>query len=137
MYAYYGEGKMEEYINYFKALSDKTRLRIICLLKKANTKLCVCEIMDSLNQNQYNVSRHLRILKNMGLLNEEKDGRWVYYSLIKPKNQFQKLIFEALSTVREDHLNEDSKRLKKRLALRADGKCVEGIKGEECYKISL
>jgi ArsR family transcriptional regulator len=128
---------MEEYINYFKALSDKTRLRIICLLKKAYIKLCVCEIMDSLNENQYNVSRHLRILKNMGLLNEEKDGRWVYYSLIKPNNQFQKLILEALLTVREDHLNEDSKRLKKRLALRADGKCVEGIKGEECYKISL
>ena len=126
---------MEEYINYFKVLSDKTRLRIICLLKKAHIKLCVCEIMDSLNENQYNVSRHLRILKNMGLLNEEKDGRWVYYSLIRPKNQFQKLILEALSTMQEEYFCKETKRLKKRLALRENGKCVEGMKGEQCYKI--
>lgn len=126
---------MEEYINFFKALSDKTRLRIIWLLNKANLKLCVCEIMDSLNESQYNVSRHLRILKNMGLLHEEKDGRWVYYSLITPKNQFQKLVHEAISKVQEDLFSEERKRLKKRLALREHGKCVEGIKGEECYKI--
>lgn len=126
---------MENYVNIFKALSDKTRLRIIWLLNKADLKLCVCEIMDSLNESQYNISRHLRILRNMGLLNEEKDGRWVYYSLMSPKNQCQKLILEALSSLQEKHFYKENKRLQKRLALRENGKCVEGMKGEECYKL--
>jgi len=77
MYAYYREVKIEEFTSYFKGLSDKTRLRIIWLLIKANTKLCVCEIMNSLNENQYNVFRHLKSLKNAGFLKEEKEGRLV------------------------------------------------------------
>jgi ArsR family transcriptional regulator len=127
---------MEEFVNYFKGLSDKTRLRIIWLLQKSNTRLCVCEIMDSLNENQYNVSRHLRILKSEEFLKEEKEGRWVYYSLTNPKSHFQELIFEAVSSLPEKIFYEESKRLKKRLALREHGKCVEGMKSEECYKIN-
>ncbi len=126
---------MEDYVIFFKGLSDKTRLRIIWLLMKANTRLCVCEIMDSLNENQYNVSRHLKSLKNAGFLKEEKEGRWVYYSLIDLKNRFQELILEAVSSLPEELFSEESERLKKRLALRENGKCVEGMKSEECYKI--
>ena len=123
--AYFIEVAMEEFVNYFKGLSDKTRLRIIWLLQKSNTRLCVCEIMDSLNENQYNVSRHLRILKSEEFLKEEKEGRWVYYSLTNPKSHFQKLIFEAVSSLPEKIFYEESKRVKKRLALRENGKCVE------------
>ena len=126
---------MEEFICIFKGLSDKTRLRIIWLLIKANTRLCVCEIMDTLNENQYNVSRHLKSLKNAGFLKEEKEGRWVYYSLIDLKNRFQELILESVSSLPEELFSEESERLKKRLALRENGKCVEGMKSEECYKI--
>ncbi len=126
---------MEETISFFKGLSDKTRLRIIWLLIKAETRLCVCEIMDSLNGNQYNVSRHLKSLKNAGFLKEEKEGRWVYYSLIDLKNRFQEHIFEAVSSLPEKLFSEENERLKKRLALRENGKCIEGMKSEECYKI--
>ncbi len=126
---------MEDYVIFFKGLSDMTRLRIIWLLMKANTRLCVCEIMDSLNENQYNVSRHLKSLKNAGFLKEEKEGRWVYYSLIDLKNRFQELILEAVSSLPEELFSEESERLKKRLTLRENGKCVEGMNSEECYKI--
>ncbi|MHC5076507.1 MAG: ArsR/SmtB family transcription factor [Planctomycetota bacterium] len=126
---------MEEFVSIFKGLSEKTRLRIIWLLVKANTRLCVCEIMDTLNENQYNVSRHLKSLKNAGFLKEEKEGRWVYYSLIDLKNRFQELILESVSSLPEELFSEESERLKKRLALRENGKCVEGMKSEECYKI--
>jgi ArsR family transcriptional regulator len=102
---------------------------------KANTRLCVCEIMDSLNENQYNVSRHLKSLKNAGFLKEEKEGRWVYYSLIDLKNRFQELILEAVSSLPEELFSKESERLKKRLTLRENGKCVEGMNSEECYKI--
>jgi len=126
---------MEEFVNFFKGLSDRTRLRTIWLLNKANTRLCVCEIMDSLNENQYNVSRHLKVLKSAGFLKEEKEGRWVYYSLINPKNRFQELILEAVSSLPEELFEEESERLKKRLALRENGKCVAGMKSDEYYKI--
>ena len=122
---------MEEFVNFFKGLSDKTRLRIIWLLQKSHTRLCVCEIMDSLNENQYNVSRHLRILKSAGFLKEEKEGRWVYYFLANPKTHFQKLIFEAVSSLPEEFFSEESKRLKKRVSLRENGKCVEGMKSAD------
>jgi len=126
---------MEEIVSFFKALSDKTRLRTIWLLNKANTKLCVCEIMDSLNENQYNVSRHLKPLKYAGFLKEEKEGRWVYYSMAEPKSRFQELILEAVSSLSGELFNEESERLKKRLALRKNGKCVAGMKSDESYKI--
>jgi ArsR family transcriptional regulator len=126
---------MEEFVIFFKGLSDRTRLRTIWLLNKANTRLCVCEIMDSLNENQYNVSRHLKVLKSAGFLKEEKEGRWVYYSLINPKNRFQELILEAVSALPEESFEEISERLKERLSFRKNGKCVAGMKSEECYKI--
>jgi ArsR family transcriptional regulator len=91
--------------------------------------------MDSLNENQYNVSRHLKSLKSAGFLKEEKEGRWVYYSLIGPKNRFQELILEAVSTLPEELFAEENDRLMKRLALRKNGKCVAGMKNDESYKI--
>lgn len=126
---------MEKFVNIFKGLSDKTRLRIIWLLSKADCGLCVCEIMDSLNESQYNVSRHLRALKNNGLIREKKEGRWVYYSLTSPTNRFQELVLEAVLAIPEEFLSLESERLKKRLSLRESGKCVVGINDEEWRKI--
>lgn len=137
---------MEEFTNIFKALSDKTRLRIMWLLSGAkyevsversetNLELCVCEIMDSLNESQYNVSRHLKELKNAGLIRERKEGRWVFYSLTSPISRFQELILQAVLTLPEELLSHDKERLKKRLSLRKDGKCVVGMRSEEWRKM--
>lgn len=43
--------------------------------------MCVCEIMDELAMSQPAVSHHLRILKKSGIVRDDKDGRWVFYSL--------------------------------------------------------
>ncbi len=126
---------MDEFISIFKALSDKTRLRIVWLLSRANSELCVCEVVDALGESQYNVSRHLKVLKNAGLVQEKKDGRWVFYSLSGPKNQFQEFILKEISTLPEELFSQDEKRLKKRLELRENGKCVVGINSEEWCKI--
>uniref|UniRef100_A0A7C6A916 ArsR family transcriptional regulator n=1 Tax=candidate division WOR-3 bacterium TaxID=2052148 RepID=A0A7C6A916_UNCW3 len=119
---------IQELVDVLKALADQTRLRIIWLLLKAKSELCVCEIMDSLNKSQYNVSRHLKILKNAGLVQERKEGRWVFYSLVKPANQVQKQLLAAIRAISEKVLAEDKKRLEKRLSLRKDGKVVIGMK---------
>jgi len=119
---------IQELVDVLKALADQTRLRIIWVLLKAKSELCVCEIMDSLNKSQYNVSRHLKILKNAGLVQERKEGRWVFYSLVKPANQVQKQLLAAIRAISEKVLAEDKKRLEKRLSLRKDGKVVIGMK---------
>ncbi|MGQ9632337.1 MAG: ArsR/SmtB family transcription factor [bacterium] len=126
---------MEEFVNAFKALSDRTRLRIIWLLARAGCDLCVCEIMDSLGESQYNVSRHLKVLRSAGLVREKKKGKWVFYSLADPANRFQGLILRAVSALPEELLSAEGERLKRRLSLRENGKCVVGVNSEEWRKV--
>ncbi len=62
-----------------KALSEETRLRILRLLFKH--ELSVNEISDRLNVSQYNVSKHLRIMREAGLLKSEKRGKQRIHSV--------------------------------------------------------
>lgn len=66
-------------VDIFKALSEESRLRIIALLVQGD--LCVCEIEDCLKMTQSNVSRHLIVLKNCGILKTYKKAQWVYYGI--------------------------------------------------------
>ncbi|MBL0385648.1 winged helix-turn-helix transcriptional regulator [Tumebacillus sp. ITR2] len=63
----------------FKAFADKTRLRILALLR--TEELCVCELVEILQMTQPAVSQHLRKLKTAKLVKERKEGQWVFYSL--------------------------------------------------------
>lgn len=63
----------------FKALADRTRLRILGLL--VNGEVCVCDIHDSLGIPQPMASRHLAYLRRAGLVSTRKDGLWVHYRL--------------------------------------------------------
>ena len=68
----------------FKALGDETRLRIIALL--SHGELCVCHIQDALELPQPNVSRQLAILRAAGLVEDRRNGSWVYYRLLRQQN---------------------------------------------------
>ena len=61
----------------FKALADKTRLRILALL--GNNEVCVCHLHDSLGVPQPTVSRHLAYLRRTGLVSARRDGVWMHY----------------------------------------------------------
>ncbi len=63
----------------FHALSDPTRLRLVDLLREGER--CVCELTDALGSAQNRLSFHLRVLKDVGLVLDRKEGRWVYYRL--------------------------------------------------------
>lgn len=62
-----------------KALGEETRLRILGLLFKE--QLSVTEISDKLGVSQYNVSKHLRIMREAGLLEIEKHGQQRLYTV--------------------------------------------------------
>src|SRR3954464_7022175 len=68
---------VEELENVFKALADKTRLRILALL--GNNEVCVCHIHDSLGIPQPTVSRHLAYLRKTGIVAVRRDGVWMHY----------------------------------------------------------
>lgn len=67
-------------LDLFKALSDETRLRSLLLIK-AEQELCVCELMQALEESQPKVSRHLAQLRKAGLLLDKRQGQWVFYRI--------------------------------------------------------
>jgi DNA-binding transcriptional ArsR family regulator len=66
-----------------RALADSIRLRILGLL--SSREMCVCEVMVALNLTQPTASHHLRILENVGLVKDRKEGKWVFYSIANPE----------------------------------------------------
>jgi ArsR family transcriptional regulator len=73
---------LRKQVKVIKALAHPSRLRIVYALM--DHELCVCELRDLLAQDISTVSRHLSVLKNAGLLREEKRGLYVYYKLTVP-----------------------------------------------------
>lgn len=67
----------------FKALSDPTRLTILNAVK--DKERCICEIIPLTNKSQPNVSQHLKILKNAGLINQHKEGTRLLISIKDPQ----------------------------------------------------
>lgn len=63
----------------FHALSDPTRLAILQRLRRGER--CVCDLTDALEAAQSRLSFHLRVLREAGLVNDRRDGRWVHYSI--------------------------------------------------------
>ena len=67
-------------LNYFKALSDKTRLRLFNIL--LHYELNVNEIVSILGMSQPAISRHLKVLLDSGLIKFRRDGLWIFYSVL-------------------------------------------------------
>lgn len=91
---------MDQILNLFKALSDENRLRILLMLKQR--PLCVCEMTEVLNIALSTISAHLRLLKSYGLVLDEKDGRWITYT-INSNNEFLNKILHEIEERLEDN----------------------------------
>jgi len=114
---------MEKLALYFKALSDETRLRILKLLEVG--ELCVCDITAALDMTQPNVSFHLGILKESGLIKDRKQGRWSYYDLDFTNIMNRVVLPTSLERIGGVKVEEDRARLKKFMAAKAaGGQCV-------------
>jgi ArsR family transcriptional regulator len=112
---------MKELEQYFKALADVSRLRILNLL--LHGELCVCDIQYVLETSQPNVSRHLAYLKNSGLVLDRRDGYRIFYRLAEPKQSPKKRLFELLQAAckNEEQLQADNRRLKQAIE---NGSCT-------------
>ncbi len=129
------EGVLKNHIEIFKALSDETRLRTMRLLISANKELCCCEFADSLEEPMYNISRHLKVLRNAGLVEGRKEGRWVYFSLPKKQSIFMKRLFETIASIEGvKKMAADMNNLEKRFVIREGGKCLLGVQKKHLLK---
>jgi len=70
---------MKQLVKITKALADQTRVRILMALRGG--ELCVCQIVELLDLASSTTSKHVSILKNAGLVEDRKVGRWVYCRL--------------------------------------------------------
>lgn len=62
-----------------KLLGDKTRLSMLKMLE--SNECCVCEFVEMFNISQSAISQHLRKLRDLGLVKENRKGQWIFYSL--------------------------------------------------------
>ena len=86
---------MKDIVRIFKTLSDPTRLRIMMLLLQR--ELCVCELMFILKQEQSRVSHNLRILRDSGLVEDVREGKWIIYRIPgKVRRSLEPLFEEVL-----------------------------------------
>jgi len=78
---------------FFSALADRTRLRLLNLLRDG--EVCVCFFAGTLDTNNPKISRHLAYLKRADLVTGRRDGKWVNYSLKRPDNEQAAELFDA------------------------------------------
>ena len=111
-------------------LEDPIRLRLLRLLLRQ--ELCVCELVDALGLPQYKVSRHLRQLRAVGLVQARREGRWMHYrrgplltTRGMPRDLLEVLDRHLLGT---PEARKDDTRLMRRLALRRAGRCIVGLR---------
>jgi len=70
----------------FTALSDPIRLRLFNLIASSESgEVCACELVEPLGKSQPTISHHLKVLFDAGLLNKERRGTWIWYSVSKDK----------------------------------------------------
>lgn len=117
---------MQKLTEIFQALADETRVRLVKVLDAVDSGVCVCELVDALRLPQYQVSRHLAVLKAAGLVQDHKEGTWAYYSLRRDLPPPLDAIIAALRAASDEISREDRRRLELRLALRVGGRCVVG-----------
>lgn len=79
----------------FRAFSDPTRLRILCLLRKR--ELCVGDLVSILKVPQPTASRHLAYLRKAGLVVARDQGSWTFYGLAPSRNAFHGKLLECLA----------------------------------------
>ncbi len=89
---------MEKLLKISKAFSDLNRINITALIQR-DGNLCVCEICDSLKLSQPLVSRHLKQLKEAGILKSEQQGKWIIYSITQEPSE---LIMKYLDEIKKD-----------------------------------
>ncbi|MFP4352440.1 MAG: ArsR/SmtB family transcription factor [Puniceicoccaceae bacterium] len=112
-----------ELIRVYKCLCDEQRLRILNLLSEG--PLCVCHLMEILGADQVKISKQLRYMKELGMVEAERQAQWMIYRLADPRHPVLAENLKCLQDCRSDRIDFAAdtarrKRLLKRLSRSTD-----------------
>lgn len=96
---------------FFRALADRTRLRLLNLM--SGGEVCVCFFVEVLGMSQPKISRHLGYLRRAGVVASRREGKWIHYRLIEPPNAHAAQVFDGIRSwlVEDDEMKRDLRRL--------------------------
>src|SRR3989440_9942150 len=97
----------------FKALADRTRLRLISLI--GDSEVCVCLLVEILKTSQPKISRHLAYLRRAQIVKARREGKWMHYRLVDPPDEHAARIFREVRASLAEHpeLQRDREKLEK------------------------
>lgn len=97
----------------FRALADRTRLRLISLI--GDSEVCVCFLVAILQSSQPKISRHLAYLRRAGIVDSRREGKWMHYRLAEPPDEYAARIFREVRASLAEHpeLQRDREKLLK------------------------
>lgn len=75
----------------FRALADRTRLRLLNLM--GDDEVCVCFFVEILRMSQPRISRHLAYMKKVGIVASRREGKWMHYRVVPPTDADAERIF--------------------------------------------
>ncbi|MCY7374984.1 MAG: metalloregulator ArsR/SmtB family transcription factor [Pyrinomonadaceae bacterium] len=106
-----GKNHLAEMESLFLALADKTRLRLLNLIRE--NEICVCFFTEVLGESQPKISRHLAYMRNAGIVSARREGKWMNYKIEFPENTFAaKLFGDTLDWLKaQDDMREDYRKL--------------------------
>lgn len=97
-------------VQFFKCLSDETRLRCLLLIER-EAELCVGELMLALDEIQPKISRHLAQLRKCNLLVDRRQGQWVFYRINPDLPQWCGDVFQRTLAENPDFIEDNVERL--------------------------
>ena len=99
--------------NFFRALADRTRLRLLNLMR--GDEVCVCFLVEILKTNQPKISRHLAYLRRAGVVAARREGQWMHYHIVDPPDEeATKVLKETMTWLAADaEMQRDRDRLVK------------------------
>jgi ArsR family transcriptional regulator len=98
---------------FFRALADRTRLRLINLM--GDNEICVCFFVEVLGTNQPKISRHLAYLRKAGIVDARREGKWIHYRVSEPSDPNAAHVLREVRTwlVEDSEMRHDRARLAK------------------------
>src|SRR5215211_6171900 len=105
------KGKIFDKELFFRALADRTRLRLLNLLR--TEEVCVCFFVETLKTNQPKISRHLAYLRRAGIVDVRREGQWMHYRIVEPDDaDAARVLKDVMSWLANDpEMQRDRKRL--------------------------
>jgi ArsR family transcriptional regulator len=96
---------------FFSALADRTRLRLLNLMRDG--EVCVCFFAETLGTNNPKISRHLAYLRRASLVAARRDGKWMHYRIRRPLDADAASVFDATMKMldKDKQMKDDRKRL--------------------------